>query len=92
MSRMPGLGKGWLEKYKSDVYTYDYLVVNGVKTRPPKYYDKMFEKFDSETFEQLKNERIINAILRYDDNTDERLLVKEAVAKAKTKSLLRGKV
>lgn len=87
-----GLGKKWLEKYTSDVYTYDYVIINGVETRPPKYYDKLFEASNPERFEELKNERILQAQARYLDNTDERLLVKEKVAKAKTNSLKRGKI
>lgn len=92
MSRKPGLGHEWLKKYKSDVYTYDHLIVNGHETRPPKYYDKLFDAHDPETFEQLKNERIKRAHERFLDNTESRLLVKEVVTQAKIQSLKRGKV
>lgn len=92
MSLKPGIGAEWLKKYLTDVYTYDYVVVNGIPTRPPKYYDKIFEAKNPERLEELKYERIKLAQERYLDNTDERLLVKEQVAQAKTKSLLRGKI
>ena len=36
MSRRPGLGKGWFEKYKSDVYPDDFVILNGKKMKPPK--------------------------------------------------------
>lgn len=92
MSLKPGLGASWLKKYQSDVYTYDYVIINGVKTRPPKYYDKLFDIQNPDQLEQFKEERIRLAKERYFDNTDERLEDKEIVALAKTKSLKRGKV
>src|SRR6185436_16893236 len=36
MSRRPGIGKGWYEKFKTDVYPRDRVVVRGVHTRPPR--------------------------------------------------------
>jgi len=92
MSLKPGIGATWLEKYKTDVYTFDYVIVNGVPTRPPKYYDKLFEATNAAQLQQLKDERIQQAYERRIDNTEVRLLDKETVAKAKAKSLLRGKV
>lgn len=92
MSLKPGIGYNWLKKYQSDVYTYDYVIVNGHETRPPKYYDKVFEKYEPLKLEEFKHERIKQAQERYLDNTDQRLLDKEQVAKAKTESLKRGKI
>ena len=34
MSLKPGIGSRWLEKFKTDVYPRDYVVVNGVKVKP----------------------------------------------------------
>ena len=57
-SRRPGLGAGWFEKYWSDVYSYDVVVgKGGVKSRPPKYYDRLLEKKDMKLFERIKAER-----------------------------------
>lgn len=39
MSRRPGIGKPWLDKFKSDVYMSDEVISNGHKAKPPKYYD-----------------------------------------------------
>lgn len=41
MSRRPGIGKTWFEKYKDDVYPNDFVVMRGKKCRLPKYYDKL---------------------------------------------------
>lgn len=87
-----GIGKSWLNKYESDVYTYDYVIVNGVKTRPPKYYDRIFGAKNEKELQALKDERAQLAYERRADNTPERLQAKETVAKAKTNQLKRGKV
>lgn len=46
MSRQPGIGRGWLEKFKDDVYPSDEMVVNGHITKPPRFYDNVMEKLD----------------------------------------------
>lgn len=92
MSLKPGIGATWLKKYNQDVYNYDYVIVNGHETRPPKYYDKLFDAENPLQMEYLKEERIRRAIERNHDNTPERLLVKEAVAQAKIQTLKRGKI
>jgi hypothetical protein len=42
MSLKPGIGEGWLRKWYNDVYPHDYIVHNGAKLRPPRYYDKKY--------------------------------------------------
>ena len=44
MSRNPAIGSRWLEQYWTDVYPRDYVVVDGHKAKPPRYYDKWLEK------------------------------------------------
>lgn len=61
-SRKPGLGSGWFDKYYTDVYPNDFVLVRGQKRKPPRFYDKLFTKmtgsmmpvvpfFDSQTGE-----------------------------------------
>ena len=40
-SRNPGVGKPWLEQWKTDVFPNDFVVINGQKQRVPGYYDDM---------------------------------------------------
>lgn len=47
-SRKPGLGSGWFDKYWSDVYPNDFVVVNGRKRKPPRFYDKLFTRLTGE--------------------------------------------
>lgn len=57
ISRRPGIGKPWLEKYKTDVFPSDEVVINGSTMRPPKYYDYLLEKEDPELSTSIKKKR-----------------------------------
>lgn len=97
MSRRPGIGTGWFEKFKGDVYPGDFKVVNGVKTRPPRFYDNLLQLEDPALFERLKARRREAAPKweRQKDGSFEkesslyRLSVKEQVKLAQISSLKR---
>jgi hypothetical protein len=89
MSLKPGIGYDWYKRYKADVYPHDYVIVNGKKVKPPKFYDKKYADDHPWEFDQVLWEREKAARLRLDDNTDERLAVKEAVTNATLKRLPR---
>lgn len=57
MSRMPGIGKKWLEKYYNDVYPKDYYHINGARKRPPRYYDDQLKKIDRHLYNKIKKQR-----------------------------------
>lgn len=65
MSRKPGIGRNWLEKYCSDVYPYDEVIIesNGKyrKMSPPRYYDNYYESLNPDSLEIIKNKRIERA-------------------------------
>jgi len=44
MSRRPGIAGSWFAKHKDDVYPSDNIHINGKEMRPPKYYDRLYEK------------------------------------------------
>lgn len=85
MSRRPGIGSGWYEKYKSDVYPRDSRVIKGLDTKPCKFYDSRYELDDPEGFRMLKLRR--SRLVNLKDNTQERLDVKEKVKLAQIASL-----
>jgi len=89
MSRRPGIGKGWLDKFTSDVYPSDFLVMNGAKMRPPRYYDNQFELVDDKLMSRLKSKRVIEGKKFLDNNTPERLNVREQVQLARLNKLKR---
>lgn len=82
MSLKPGIGARWFEKFKSDVYPHDRVIVNGKEAMPPKYYDKLYDREFPDEFEFLQFARELDGRLRFPDNTDERLAIKEAVVSA----------
>jgi len=90
-SRRPGVGRPWLEKYGfSEVYPSDFVVVRGIKMRPPKYYDYVFSSQCPEEFAKVVSRRKRFAVEHADDNTWERLLVKEEIQHRKFDLLYRG--
>lgn len=92
MSRMPGLGADWYKFYKSDIHTNDYVIINGKETNVPKFYDKILKRTDPDKMQYFKEQREWNGYKQRQDNTPERLLIKEQVAKAKIKQLQRGQI
>lgn len=94
MSLKPAVGKRWLEKFQTDVYPRDYVVVNGVRTKPPKYYDIIFERENPGVFSDLVAVRELDMSIAKLDNPDEffpeRMAVKETVQSARSNMLLRS--
>lgn len=89
MSRRPGIGKDWINTHIDDVYPRDYIIVNGKKCRPPKFYDKVLEELKPYDHDFLKYDREQAALGHLDDNTRERLDVREKVKKAQITRLKR---
>lgn len=89
MSLKPGIGSGWYDKYKSDVYPHDYVIVNGTKVKPPKFYDRKFKDENPYEFDDLSYRRECDARTRFEDNSVERLAVKQQVVSARLSLLPR---
>ncbi|AXH76131.1 MAG: replication initiator protein [Microviridae sp.] len=87
MSLKPGIGSDWYDKFKSDVYPHDRVIVNGRAVKPPKYYDRKDADF-SNSITSLKRWEFAQAHL--DDQTPERLSVREAVVKSRLSHLKRS--
>lgn len=91
MSRRPGIGKAWFDAYAaSDMLQSDHIVINGVRMKPPKYYDKQFEIVLPSDFQKTKLNRIRQASKHKENQTPERLKVREKVQKARLKNLPRN--
>ena len=91
MSLKPGIGQAWFDKFMSDVYTTDSVVVRGKKCRPPRFYDNKFKELFPDQFDGIQFAREQEGRSHFEDNTLERLAVKEKVALAKL-SLLKRKI
>lgn len=59
MSRRPGIGFPFFEKYKDSIYSLDYLVTpSGVRLKPPKFFDKKMLDSAPEILLDCKAERV----------------------------------
>ena len=55
MSRMPGIGKGWYEKYQSE-FEKGFVVMNGKKTSIPQFYKRVLQAKNPELVDRLQAE------------------------------------
>jgi hypothetical protein len=91
MSRNPGIGKEWYDKYKDDVFPSDEVPVpgSGVFKKVPRYYETILKEEDPISLEEIK------AIRKkfYEENESEyspqRLMDKYKVKKAQVEMLRR---
>lgn len=79
MSRNPGIGASWIDKYKCEVYPVDSIVTRGISVRPPRYYDN-----------RLGSDLLMDGVKlgrhrrrKREEETPERLAVAEKCARAR---------
>ncbi len=84
MSRRPGVGTTWYKKYRDETYNWDSVIVNTKETRPPKFYDNMYEIEEPEKYFAITAKRIQAAKKHADNNTPERLEVRERIQEIKS--------
>lgn len=89
MSRRPGIGSLWYERFKKDCYPSDYLVTNGNKAKVPKFYDSRLEKEDPGLLKELKEKRVELAEQRSKGEDLFRLRDREIVKRASLNRLYR---
>ena len=77
MSRGTGIGKDWYDKYHSDIFPYDTTIYKGKNIRTPRYYENLLRSADLPLFEEIKDRRKQKAIKQSNNNTPERLRVRE---------------
>lgn len=86
-SRRPGLGATWLEKYKSDIFPSDFVVVDGKKHPVPKFYTRQLMEEEQRA---VKRRRVASAKSRKEDSTNSRLRVREEVMSSRISTLKRN--
>lgn len=57
MSTRPAIGRSWIEKYWRDVYPRDFVVVDGVERKPPRYYDKWMDTNQPAVMADVREQR-----------------------------------
>lgn len=83
MSRRPGIGAAWFEKFGSDLFPNDVAVQSGRKYKVPRYYAKRWSQANPELWEDIVERRVARALERLEESTPERRAVREKVAEAK---------
>lgn len=83
MSLKPGIGAVWLDKYKTDVYPHDRVIVNGFEAKPPRFYDKRLLMLDPDTAEFMELVRYRKSLASSVDSSVDRLRVREIVTRAR---------
>lgn len=79
MSLKPGIGAAWLEKYWKDIYTTgaNAMILNGQRKPVPSYFHQLMEGWDPMFMESYNWDRERRALEKWEDNTPERLKVRE---------------
>lgn len=90
MSRRPGIGKGWFERYTTDVFPHDRVVLRGKEMNPPKYYSRLFEVAYPSDFGKVKRKRKELGKELSAREPETRLSVREEVHELRFKQLKRG--
>lgn len=91
MSRRPGIGAAWFDRFHGDVFPRDGVVLKGGRrVRPPSFFDEQYKKMvergevDADAFEAIVAERVKRAEACAADSSRERLQVREACAVARS--------
>lgn len=88
MSRRPGIGARWFDRYASDVFPSDEFVLNGNARKPPKYFADLLERASPEIHQQVMEARRSRGVKK-SEQTWQRLQVREKVKKAQAQQLKR---
>jgi len=91
-----GLGQSWFDKYKSDAFPSDFLIIDGKKVKPPRFYLNQLKEdprgrylADHEEKHKIQTARRAHGRSHLADNTKDRLAVREKVHDAKLNLLVR---
>lgn len=95
MSRRPGLGAGYFDKFQDEIINHDTIIVNGLPAALPRFYDNKLagltgysEKcglYTKMELVKLRRRRKLTSPLSRADRTLKRLRVREVVMLAKLK-------
>lgn len=101
MSTKPGIGRSWYDQYKGDAFPSDFIVIDGSKKPIPRYYLQQLKKeTDAQETpppmlsplnpDQITLQRKLKAAQHKDNNSPERLAVREEVTALRVARLRRS--
>lgn len=74
MSRRPGIGASFMEKYGEDIYGKDFIVIRDkIKCKPPRYFDSIYDQYYGEgSFDEVvRPRRIQRGVKSFNKNLEE---------------------
>lgn len=90
MSRNPGLGAEWFERWKGDVFPSDFLVIEGRKVPVPRFYtDRLAREAEREAL-RIKARRKLNGFRHAENNTERRLMTRHESQELRARRLVRS--
>lgn len=89
MSRRPGIGRDFYDKFHRDIFPADHVISRGLKTPVPRYYSSQLEKQNPEMYEEIKAQRKKDEVKRDKWLSMKRLKIKERVKKSRVNELTR---
>lgn len=85
MSRRPGIGARWFDRFGRDLFPQDFAVTAGKKRKVPRYYWDAYQRVvTDDSVEEIRHVRKLRAMDKREDNTPERRAVREEVHKRRT--------
>lgn len=78
MSRRPGLGTAWFERFGSDAFPSDFLIVDGRRVKPPPFYLGKLDEAGQVPIKRARKRASVQPGARA-NNTPERLAVREFI-------------
>lgn len=81
------IGKRWVDKFHPDIYSFDFVLLNGHKFLPPRAYDKQYEVMFPDDFKRIQKDRslrfFVDRLERIKESTYQQFAVHTEVANAK---------
>lgn len=90
MSRRPGIGSEWFDKYQSDAFPSDFLISDGKKHPVPRFYNKKLKEVNPVMHKSITKNRVRARELDKENTTTDRLRVRHEVKKSKLNQLKRS--
>lgn len=59
MSRRPGIARTFIEKFLTDVYPSDEVIMRGHPSSPPRYYDDQLRRIDDQLYDEVRTKRTL---------------------------------
>lgn len=88
MSRRPGLGRSWFDKYRDDAFPSDFIVIDGTKHPVPAYYSKLIEEAELKKLKRARARARLD-LKKKGELTDARRYVKATVRDSRISKLKR---